>query len=58
MSPMLGEARMNVRIATTVVLAIAAVIEIAAHARRGPLSAKTLAARYGLPLRHFELARL
>jgi Rrf2 family iron-sulfur cluster assembly transcriptional regulator len=36
------------------ILAIAAVIEIAAHARRGPLSAKALAARYGLPLRHFE----
>ena len=36
------------------ILAITAVIEIAAHARGAPLSAKTLAARYGLPLRHFE----
>jgi Rrf2 family protein len=36
------------------ILAITAVIEIAAHAMRGPLSARVLAARYGLPLRHFE----
>ena len=36
------------------ILAIAAVIEIAVHPRGRRLSAKALAARHGLPLRHFE----
>jgi Rrf2 family protein len=36
------------------ILAIAAVIDIALHARSGPMSARTLAARHGLPPRHLE----
>jgi Rrf2 family iron-sulfur cluster assembly transcriptional regulator len=36
------------------VLAIAAVIDVALHAQGCPLSAKTLAARHGLPPRHLE----
>ncbi len=36
------------------VLAIAAVIDIAMHGRGRPVTAKTLAQRYGLPARHFE----
>jgi Rrf2 family protein len=36
------------------VLAIAAVIDIALHARSGPVSARALAARHGLPPRHLE----
>jgi len=34
--------------------AIAAVIDVAVHARRGPVSAKVIAARHGLPPRHLE----
>lgn len=36
------------------VLAIAAVIDIALHARGQPVAAKALAARHGLPPRHLE----
>jgi Rrf2 family protein len=36
------------------VLAIAAVIDVALHAQGRPISAKTLAARHGLPSRHLE----
>jgi Rrf2 family protein len=36
------------------VLAIAAVIDVAMQARGHPISAKTLAARHGLPPRHLE----
>jgi Rrf2 family transcriptional regulator, iron-sulfur cluster assembly transcription factor len=36
------------------ILAIAAVIEIAVHARSRPITAKMLAARYDLPSRHLE----
>jgi Rrf2 family protein len=36
------------------VLAIAAVIDVALHAQGQPVSAKTLAARHGLPPRHLE----
>jgi Rrf2 family transcriptional regulator, iron-sulfur cluster assembly transcription factor len=36
------------------VLAIAAVIDVALHAQGRPISAKTLAARNGLPPRHLE----
>lgn len=36
------------------ILAISAVIDIALHASTRPLSAKTLAARYGLAPRHLE----
>lgn len=36
------------------VLAIAAVIDVALHARSRPVSAKALAARHGLPPRHLE----
>ncbi len=36
------------------VLAIAAVIDVAMQARGQPISAKTLAARHGLPPRHLE----
>src|ERR1700726_1183896 len=36
------------------VLAVAAVIDVAMHYRRQPISAKTLAARHGLPPRHLE----
>jgi Rrf2 family protein len=36
------------------VLAIAAVIDVALHAQGRPISAKTLAARHGLPPRHLE----
>jgi Rrf2 family iron-sulfur cluster assembly transcriptional regulator len=36
------------------ILAIAAVIDVALHAQGGPISAKTLAARHGLPPRHLE----
>jgi Rrf2 family transcriptional regulator, iron-sulfur cluster assembly transcription factor len=36
------------------ILAIAAVIEIAVHARSRPITAKVLAARYGLASRHLE----
>jgi Rrf2 family iron-sulfur cluster assembly transcriptional regulator len=36
------------------VLAIAAVIDIALHARSGPVSARALAARHDLPPRHLE----
>lgn len=36
------------------ILAIAAVIDIALHARSGPVSARILAARHGLPPRHLE----
>nr|WP_050783551.1 Rrf2 family transcriptional regulator [Methylobacterium nodulans] len=35
-------------------LAVAAVIDIALHARPQPVSAKALAARHGLPPRHLE----
>jgi Rrf2 family iron-sulfur cluster assembly transcriptional regulator len=35
-------------------LAIAAVIDVALHAQGRPISAKTLAARHGLPPRHLE----
>lgn len=35
-------------------LAIAAVTDIAYHARPGPIAAKALAARHGLPPRHLE----
>lgn len=35
-------------------LAVAAVIDIAHHARPSPIAAKTLAARHGLPPRHLE----
>ena len=35
-------------------LAIAAVADIAYHARPGPIAAKALAARHGLPPRHLE----
>jgi Rrf2 family protein len=34
--------------------AIAAVIDVALHASKRPVSAKAIAARYGLPLRHLE----
>jgi Rrf2 family protein len=36
------------------ILAIAAVIDIALHARSGPVAAKALAARHRLPPRHLE----
>jgi Rrf2 family protein len=36
------------------VLAIAAVVDIAYHARPTPIAAKALAARHGLPPRHLE----
>jgi Rrf2 family protein len=36
------------------VFAIAAVIDVALHARNGPVSARALAARHGLPPRHLE----
>jgi Rrf2 family transcriptional regulator, iron-sulfur cluster assembly transcription factor len=36
------------------VLAIAAVIDVALHVQGRPISAKTLAARHGLPPRHLE----
>ena len=36
------------------VLAIAAVIDIALNARNGPVAAKAMAARHGLPPRHLE----
>jgi Rrf2 family protein len=36
------------------ILAIAAVIDVALHARGRPISAKTLASRHGLPPRHLE----
>src|SRR6266540_3856118 len=36
------------------VLAIAAVVDIALHAKERPVSAKTLAIRHGLPPRHLE----
>jgi Rrf2 family protein len=36
------------------ILAIAAVIDIALHARSGPVSARALAARHDLPPRHLE----
>ena len=36
------------------VLAIAAVIDVALHAQGRPVSAKSLAARHGLPPRHLE----
>ncbi len=36
------------------VFAIAAVIDVALHAQGRPISAKTLAARHGLPPRHLE----
>ena len=36
------------------ILAIAAVIDVALHARSGPVSARALAARHGLPPRHLE----
>jgi Rrf2 family transcriptional regulator, iron-sulfur cluster assembly transcription factor len=35
-------------------LAVAAVVDIAHHARPAPISAKTLSARHGLPPRHLE----
>lgn len=35
-------------------LAVAAVVDIAFHARPTPIAAKTLAARHGLPPRHLE----
>lgn len=35
-------------------LAVAAVVDIAYHARPTPIAAKTLAARHGLPPRHLE----
>lgn len=35
-------------------LAIAAVVDIALHARPAPVSSKALAARHGLPARHLE----
>jgi len=37
-------------------LAIAAVVDIALHARPAPVSAKVLAARHGWPVRHLEQA--
>lgn len=37
-------------------LAIAAVVDIALHARPGPVTAKTLARRHDLPMRHLETA--
>ena len=36
------------------VLAVAAVIDVALHAKERPVSAKTLASRHGLPPRHLE----
>ena len=36
------------------IFAIAAVIDVALHARSGPVSARALAARHGLPPRHLE----
>jgi len=36
------------------VLAIAAVVDIALHARNGPVAAKALAGRHSLPPRHLE----
>jgi Rrf2 family protein len=36
------------------ILAIAAVIDIALNARNGPVAAKAMAARHGLPPRHLE----
>ncbi len=36
------------------ILAIAAVIDVALHARNRPVSAKALATRHGLPPRHLE----
>src|ERR1700757_3020367 len=36
------------------ILAIAAVIDIALHAKRRPVAAKALAVRHGLPPRHLE----
>src|ERR1700757_3727058 len=36
------------------ILAIAAVIDIALHAKRRPVAAKALASRHGLPPRHLE----
>jgi Rrf2 family protein len=36
------------------ILAIAAVVDIALHAKDRPVSAKTLAGRHGLPPRHLE----
>lgn len=36
------------------VLAIAAVVDIALHARNGPVAAKALASRHNLPPRHLE----
>jgi Rrf2 family iron-sulfur cluster assembly transcriptional regulator len=36
------------------ILAIAAVVDIALHAKDRPVSAKTLAVRHGLPHRHLE----
>jgi len=36
------------------ILAIAAVVDIALHAKDRPVSAKTLAVRHGLPPRHLE----
>jgi Rrf2 family protein len=36
------------------ILAIAAVVDIAYHARPAPIAAKSLAARHGLPPRHLE----
>jgi Rrf2 family protein len=36
------------------VLAIAAVIDVALHSQGRPISAKTLAARHGMPPRHLE----
>jgi len=36
------------------IFAIAAVIDVALHARNGPVSARALAARHGLPPRHLE----
>jgi Rrf2 family protein len=36
------------------ILAIAAVIDVALHGRSGPVSARALATRHGLPPRHLE----
>ena len=36
------------------VLALAAVIDVAVHAKQRPVAAKSLAARHGLPPRHLE----
>src|SRR5207253_11116665 len=36
------------------ILAIAAVVDVALHAKERPVSAKTLAVRHGLPPRHLE----